>query len=545
MNYSELERYRLMLEGSKDEIWEWDINKNLYSIVFNKQKNFSVIDDKSIEAWKVLLHEKDRKHFDENLDIFLKCGEGIYENTYRVLDKDGGYRWIYSRGIGLKDKSGKIVRMAGSHTDITQELELNEKLYRRAYYDQLTNLPNGEKNKIDFIKLKRIGLGKATFIYIDIDYFSYINNTRGYDIGDKLLREQADFLNQIIVGDYILSRINADEFLIILKDLGEEKSLEKELSRILNSIREKVFLDKYGLHLTCSMGVSIYPDHGDNYNELVKKANIALHSAEKSGRDQYKIYTDRMDDQMYNTFDIVQQIRKGIENEEFYLVYQPIVNAKNGRRKGLEALVRWNHPFKKNISPAEFIPIAEESSQINPLEKYILESVFKDCERWKKHEKMPDFVSINLSAKGVLDNGIIDFLKKILEKYRVLPWEIELEITETAMMDSMDKTLEVLKKLKNLGFKLALDDFGTGYSSLNHLNSFPFDTVKLDKSFIDKLSGERRDKLIVESIIKLCHNMELDVVAEGVETKEQEEILKHMNCDYIQGYLYGKPSIEI
>lgn len=545
MDKSELERYKLMLEGSKDEIWEWDINNNSYSIVFNKQNNFSIIGKEAIEEWKKLLHEKDRKYFDENLYMFLKCGEGIYENTYRVLDKDGAYRWIYSRGLGLKDETGKIIRMAGSHTDITQELELNEKLYRRAYYDQLTNLPNGEKNKIEFIKLKRIGLRKAAFIYIDIDYFSYINNTRGYDVGDKLLKEQADFLKQIIVGDHILSRLNADEFLIILKDLEDEKVLEEKLSRMLKSIREKVFLDKYGLHLTCSLGVSIYPKHGEDYNELVKKANIALHSAEKNGRDQYKIYTDIMDDQIYNTFDIVQQIRKGIEKEEFYLVYQPIVNTKNGRRKGIEALVRWDHPFKKHISPAEFIPIAEESAQITPLEKYILESVFKDCEKWKRENRMLEIVSINLSAKGVLDNGILEFFNIILKKYKVLPWEIELEITETAMMDSMDKTLEVLEKLKKLGFRLALDDFGTGYSSLNHLNSFPFDTVKLDKSFIDKLSGERRDKLVVESIIKLCHNMELDVVAEGVETREQEKILKLMNCDYIQGYLYGKPSIEI
>lgn len=545
MNFNELDRYRLMLEGSKDEIWEWDIKNDLYHIVFNKQKNFPMKGIGPIDNWKGLLHEKDKNHFDENLDIFLRCGEGIYENTYRVLDKDGNYRWIYSRGIGEKNKSGRIVRMAGSHTDITQELELNERLYKRAYYDQLTELPNGEKNKIEFIKLKRIGLDSAVFLYIDIDYFSYINNTRGYDVGDKLLKEQADFLNQIIKGEYILSRINADEFLIILKDHNLDNSLKIELNRILKSIREKVFLEKHGLHLTCSIGVSIYPNHGEEYNELVKKANIALHSAEKNGRDQYKIYTDEMDGQMYNTFDIVQQIRKGIENQEFYLVYQPIVNAKTGKRKGLEALVRWNHPFKKNISPAEFIPIAEESSQINPLEKYILERIFRDCEKWKKNEFMPDFVSINLSAKGILDNGIVDFIKNILEKYRVLPWEIELEITETAMMNSMDKTLQVLMELKNLGFKLALDDFGTGYSSLNHLNSFPFDTVKLDKSFIDKLSGERRDKLIVDSIIKLCHNMELDVVAEGVETKDQEKILREMNCDYMQGYLYGKPSIEI
>jgi len=424
-------------------------------------------------------------------------------------------------------------------------VELNDKLYRMAYYDALTKLPNGEKARNHFTDILN-SYGKdekpsPAFIYVDIDHFSYINNTRGYEEGNQVLMEMADFLRNFLGSKVFLARISADEFVIILEKYSTEKTLRESIQKYTKAFGEMKFGRVKDLSLTCSIGVAIYPKDGVDYDTLIQRANIALYSAKKNGKNQCMFYKEEMSRKAYQLIDQMQQIKKGIENEEFHMVYQPIVDTSQGMIQGLEALIRWNHPFRGFVSPGEFIPIAEESKQIVAIEGWILDEVYRQCAQWKEEGIMPEFVSINLSGRGLIEINLIETLTKLGEKYDVLPEEIELEITETAVMNCMDTAVKSLGELKDLGYRLALDDFGTGYSSLNYLNQLPFDRVKLDRSFINDIDQSERQQFIVKAIITLCHNLETEVIAEGVERQTQQKILKKMNCDYIQGYLYGRP----
>jgi len=540
--------FKMMLEGAKDGLWFWDIEKDIYRVTL---QDVEIIPDsvkpgeESIALWKSLIHEEDIELVNENIENFLKHGEGIYENTYRVKGKNNKYRWIYSRGVGRTDEQGKVLQLAGSHTDITQQVELNDKLYRMAYFDTLTKLPNGEKARNHFTDILN-SYGKdekpsLAFIYVDIDHFSYINNTRGYEEGNQVLMEMADFLREFLGSKVFLARISADEFVIILENYSTEKMLRENIHKYTKTFGKMKFGGAKDLSLTCSVGVAIYPKDGADYDTLIQRANIALYSAKKNGKNQCMFYKEEMSRKAYQLIDQMQQIKKGIENEEFHMVYQPIVDTSQGMIQGLEALIRWNHPFRGFVSPGEFIPIAEESKQIVTIERWILEEVYRQCAEWKEEGIMPEFVSINLSGRGLIETNLIETLTNLGEKYGIAPREIELEITETAVMNCMTRAVESLGKLKALGYRLALDDFGTGYSSLNYLNQLPFDRVKLDRSFINDIDQSERQQFIVKAIITLCHNLETEVIAEGVERNTQQEILKKMNCDYIQGYLYGRP----
>ena len=540
--------FKMMLEGAKDGLWFWDIEKDIYRVTF---QNTGIMPEsvkpgeESIKLWKSLVHPEDIELVEENIENFLKHREGIYENTYRVKGKNNKYHWIYSRGVGKTDEEGNIIQLAGSHTDITQQVELNDKLYRMAYYDTLTKLPNGEKARNHFTDiLNSQGKEKKpsiAFIYVDIDHFSYINNTRGYEEGNQVLREMADFLRQFLGTKVFLARVSADEFIIIIKNFATEITLGEKIQKYTKAFGESKFGSEKDLSLTCSVGVAIYPKNGADYDTLIQRANIALYSAKRNGKNQCMFYQEEMSQKAYRLIDQMQQIKKGIENEEFHMVYQPIVDTTRGMIQGLEALIRWNHPFRGFVSPGEFIPIAEESKQIVPIERWILEEVYRQCAEWKEEGIMPEFVSINLSGRGLIETNLIETLTDLGEKYGIAPKEIELEITETAVMNCMTRAVEVLAKLKALGFRLALDDFGTGYSSLNYLNQLPFDRVKLDRSFINDIDQSERQQFIVKAIITLCHNLETEVIAEGVERQTQQKILKTMHCDYIQGYLYGRP----
>nr|WP_306770717.1 EAL domain-containing protein [Isachenkonia alkalipeptolytica] len=542
----------MMLEGAKDGLWFWDLKKDIYQVTFQDMEIIPKeikLGEESVDSWKDLIHPEDIALVNENIESFLKHGEGIYENTFRIKGKNDKYHWIYSRGVGKTDEEGNIIQLAGSHTDITQQVELNDKLFKMAYYDALTELPNGQKARNHFTDIingyESWEETSLAFIYVDIDHFSYINNTRGYEEGNQVLREMADFLRVVLGSKVFVARVSADEFVIILENYWNEAVLREKIQRYIKTFGKTKFGRAKDLSLTCTVGVAIYPKNGMDYDSLIQRANIALYSAKKNGKNQCMFYKEEMSEKAYRLIDQMQQIKKGIENEEFHMVYQPIVEVPQGMIQGLEALIRWNHPFRGFVSPGEFIPVAEESKQIVAIERWILEEVHRQCAQWKKEEVMPEFISINLSGRGLIEINLIETLRDLGRRYEIFPEEIELEITETAVMNCMNRAVEVLEQLKALGYRLALDDFGTGYSSLNYLNQLPFDRVKLDRSFINDIDCSERQQFIVKAIITLCHNLETEVIAEGVERETQQVILEKMHCNYIQGYLHGRPEKSI
>lgn len=540
------ENYQAILAEDRQGIWEWDLKNDVYRIVaFSKEGfNYDFSGDITISKWKSSLHPEDRENAVDKLEGYLRKNKEIYENTYRMRTQDGDYRWVLSKGIAIMDEKDNVIKLKGFHQDISAKIELEEKLHKLAYYDPLTKLPNKEKLHIEFKKLIENKDGKVSkdmaFLFIDIDNLGYINNFLGYEEGNNIIKIFSEYLCSRY-RNHLVSRVSADEFIVIYIFDGDLKEVETEMDVLLKEIGKVKIIDNPYIRVSVSVGVSIYKKHGLDFYDLFKNADIALHCAKNSGKDRYQLYHENMELRVYNNVNLVNQLRVGIEKQEFQMYYQPVVNARTGVLAGLEALIRWRHTINGFISPDKFIPIAEESGIMASLEKWIIEEVFKQVKVWVLKGDMPLFVSINLSSKGIIESNMVEFLAEMLEKYQISARKIQFEVTETAMIKSIEQSLLTLEKLGEMGFDLSLDDFGTGYSSLNYLKTLPVSKVKLDKSFIDGVTKSNKDQFMVKSIIALSHSFGLKVIAEGVEKENQVEILKEMECDYIQGYYYGKP----
>ncbi|MGL5258004.1 MAG: bifunctional diguanylate cyclase/phosphodiesterase [Proteocatella sp.] len=540
------ERYRLALEGSNDGIWNFEVVENKYHLYIKDGEGFEYnirYQIFNMEEWKLKIHPDDRENAYRIFKEFILSGRVFYENTYRVLTKKGYYKWIKSKGIAQFDKDNSIIRIAGSNTDVSEHIEMQNDLYNLAYYDKLTGLSNKENIKTTFNDMvSNEGENKnIAFIYLDIDDLSYINNTVGYSNGDELIKNVSTFFVDRFKNSGHVARMNADEFLLLYADYKDIEALETEILNLLSDIKNVKFLKGHDITISISAGVALYRVHGHGFFELLKCSDTALYFAKKNGKDQCRLYDSSMGKSVYNTVDLINQIRVGIEKNEFQMYYQPIMDAKKGFFVGLEALVRWVHSKRGMISPAEFIPVAESSGQIKGLEKWIIHEVFKQVKTWEEYMDFPIFVSINLSARGIIEKNLTEYLKELLAVYGIKPKHIEFEVTETAVLHNIEHSMRVLSDLKHMGFKISLDDFGTGYSSLNYLKNLPIDKVKLDRSFVENIDKNNKDQLLVQSIIELSHRMELEVVGEGVETSSQNELLWELGCDYIQGYYHGKP----
>lgn len=530
-------QYIKVLEETQDGFWEYDIQNDLYSAV-SKTKLYLKMKDVSLNYWYSKVHPNDLEISKNNFEKFLKENSKIYENFYRIyVEEYKQYRWIFSKGVPKFSPTGKISRMMGIHIDITDKINFEEKLYNLAYYDSLTTLPNKEKIKMTFENslANKIQTKNISLVYIDIDNFGYINNSLGYDIGNAIILEFSKHLSYRYGSDNV-ARINADEFLLLYEYEDSDLNLILEINDLYNELKNINFLNDKEINLFFSIGISIYGSHGTSFDELFKNADVALYYAKKNGKNQFKVY-DEIFQKIYNNIKISNQICVALKKEEFELHFQPIMCEKNNKPVGVEALIRWNNPFLGFVPPSKFIPIAEEFGQIIDLEKWIIEEVFK----YSEANELSVFISINLSAKGLFCNGITSYIDMLRKKYMIPSEKIEFEITESSLLSGINESIDTIKLLKNMGFKVSLDDFGTGFSSLNYLKILPIDKVKLDKSFIDNICIDNKDQMIVQSIIELSHNIGFEVVAEGVEERNQEVLLKEMTCDFIQGYYYSKP----
>jgi len=539
--------YQFLLGDAKQGIWEWDIINDVYIIFTTSKESYSYNFDGesfSIESWKKMIHPDDVENTVKNLQSVLYEKQEVFEYMYRLQTKSGNFRWVLSKGKSIKNKEGNIIRLTGSHADITEKLELEKKLYDLAYYDPLTNLSNKEKLYLDFNELVKSQSSDSktgmAFLFLDIDNFGYINNLLGYNEGNNILKRLSVFISNRY-HNHLISRVSADEFIIIYLIEDDSAQIERELEQLLQELRTKNFIDHYDISLSVSIGVSIYREHGEEFYDLLKNADTALYYAKKSGKNRYEIYQEHMELEVFNCIDLVNQIRVGMKKEQFKMYYQPIVTTKTGVLVSLESLIRWEHKFNDYISPNTFIPIAEESDIMKSLEKWIIGEVFKQIKTWVNKGNMPFFVSINLSSKGLIESNLVEFLIEMLEKYQISADKVEFEVTETSLIENINHSLVILNELRKIGFRIALDDFGNGYSSLNYLKKLPLNKVKLDKSFLDEMENSEKDQLLVKSIIELSHNLDLKVVAEGIESLKQIDLLENMDCDYIQGYYYGKP----
>ena len=428
--------------------------------------------------------------------------------------------------------------------DITERKRYEETIKYQAFYDSLTTLPNRLLLK-DRIALE-ISHSKHTsqrlaIMYLDLDRFKLINDTLGHDIGDRLLKEVAKRLKSCVNETDTVARLGGDEFVILLPGITREENIGNIANKILEAIREPLLIDSHELYISVSIGVTIYPNDGEDDETLLTNADVAMYRAKEKGKNNFQLYTPALNAKALERLAMENSLRRALDYKEFVVYYQPKVDTKTEQIIGMEALVRWQHPNWGLVPPLKFIPLAEETGLIVPIGEWVLRTACAQNKAFQNAGLPPLTVAVNLSALQFQLQDLTQVVSKVLEETGLDPHYLELEITESIAMQNVEHTIRMINELKEMGIKFSIDDFGTGYSSLGQLNSFSVNKLKIDKSFVNKINGVKDNSIIASTVLALGKSLELGVVAEGVENQEQVNFFKLNKCDEMQGYFFGKP----
>jgi len=444
----------------------------------------------------------------------------------------------------VKDEKGKIIQYISVFSDIGKKKADKEQIFQLAHFDILTGLPN----RTSFIKQFNQILETApkepfslALLFLDIDHFKLINDSSGHSTGDLLLIKIAERLEKLTDKNNILSRFGGDDFVLLIKNYGSITDLENYATNILQELSFPFILNSHETVISASIGYCTFPEDANNVKELLKNADIAMYVAKDEGRNQIKRFTSIMNIEAQQRVEIEHELRVALKNQQFEIYYQPQMQLNNNQFIGCEALLRWQHPQKGMLPPDFFIPIAEESGLIVPIGNWVLEEACKQYIAWQEQGFKLNHIAVNLSARQFFDQDLEFIVQEILQRTGMPANALELELTESMLMENVDQTINTMNKLRNIGIQLSIDDFGTGYSSMAYLKHFPIDKLKIDKSFVDDLLSSTKDDALVNSMINLAHGLGLLVIAEGVENKEQLAYLKSQQCDEIQGYYFSKP----
>ncbi|MED3553199.1 EAL domain-containing protein [Cytobacillus praedii] len=439
-------------------------------------------------------------------------------------------------------RDGKVVEIIGCTNDITELHQVQEEVEFMAFHDILTSLPNRRKFCDDLHHLMKHSNKKIAVFFLDLDRFKQINDSLGHTVGDQLIQAVAKKLKQGIRSDAEIYRLAGDEFIIIYPEMISSDMASKYAAEILTIFEQPIHLDRNEIITTCSLGISFYPEHGEDSDSLLKKADIAMYAAKLKGRNHFCIYEQEMNQANEEALLIENHLRKAIDNKELELYFQPKLELNTRKINGMEALLRWKSPMFGNIPPDKFIPIAEDTGLIIKIDNWVLEMACAQNKEWNQScFSSPLRVAVNISPLHFRLPNFHRVVEEVLEKTGLDPHLLELEITENSFIDNIDECIECLEKLRKMGVGVAIDDFGKGYSSLNYLRKFPIHSLKIDRSFIHEVSKNREDIAIVKAITFLAHELNLKVVAEGIETKEVIDILEDIGCDEIQGYYISRP----
>ena len=470
---------------------------------------------------------------------------GMWQGEIKDRRKSGEVFVVWLTVCAIKDKAGKVVNHIGICNDITAKKQSEKAIKELAYYDVLTKLPNRllfhDRLNQAISSAHRAGK-KLAILFIDMDNFKAINDTLGHLVGDQFLIAVAELLKQCVRDNDTVARLGGDEFVILAKDIKSHESAYAIARKVLEKLSRPVVVDNNELHSGASIGISIFPDDGDNSDNLIKHADTAMYDAKENGKNDYRFYSEEMNARMLERIRIEGDLRRAIENDEFCLYYQPKISIQSGKVAGAEALIRWNHPELGLVFPNSFIPIAEETGLINPMGEWIISEAFRQVATWSEQSVglIPP-VAINLSARQLSDLNLFEGISRKMQSVGCDYRSVEFEITESSVMENPDHSSRLLHQLRDMGCSISLDDFGTGYSSLSYLKQLPIHTLKIDGSFVQELPEDKDSRILSESIIALSHKMALNVIAECVENREQLQYLIEQGCDEIQGYLFSKP----
>lgn len=428
--------------------------------------------------------------------------------------------------------------------NITERKRNEEKIERLAYFDHLTGLPNRVllRDRLgQLVARAKRNKGSFGLFFLDLDHFKQVNDTLGHDKGDQLLTVVAERLGKVLRTCDSVARHGGDEFVILVDEIKDREDASLIACKILESFAEPIFLDDKEVFTTTSIGIAMFPDDGNDPDTLLKNADTAMYQSKEKGRNTYRFYSADMNARTLERLLLANDLRKALQQDEFHLVYQPQIDLKNGQMSGIEALLRWQHPDLGSISPSRFIPLAEETGLILPIGRWVLETACQQARAIQQQCRLPLKIAVNLSVKQFKDPHLAKQVREILRKTGLSSKDLELEITESTLMENVASSRKTLQELKEMGIGLAIDDFGTGYSSLSYLRDFAIDRLKIDKSFIRKVTTHPDDLAITKAIIVMGHIIGMKVVAEGVETKEELMLLQENECNEVQGFYFSRP----
>ncbi|MBX7246378.1 MAG: EAL domain-containing protein [Candidatus Sumerlaeaceae bacterium] len=547
------ERYSLAVQGANDGIWDWNLktDETYFSPRWKSMLGYHPDDIQPLlSEWFSRIHPDDVARVEAEMSHHLDGQTPHFENEHRVRHKDGSYRWMLCRGIAVPDSDGKPLRMAGSQTDITERMRAEEQLLHDAFHDGLTGLPNRalfmEHLERSISQLRRRDGSLVAVLFIDLDRFKLINDGMGHTIGDRLLVAFSNRIQRCLRPGDIFARLGGDEFTILLDDIRDAAIASQAAERVLREQATPFNVGDHEMFVTASVGIAFGTSSEDRPDDIIRNADTAMYRAKAKGKARYEVFDMEMRTEVQNLLQIETDLRRGISRKEFEIHYQPVVELRTGEIAGFEAVVRWHHPRRGLVAPPEFLSVAEETGLIMPLGEWVFRHACMQGKEWQaKYPARPgQFISINLSGKQFAQLNLIQLIDVILEETGLAPENIAVEITESVLMGDFDQTISVLQKLKERRLQICIDDFGTGYSSLSYLHQFPINKLKIDRSFVMSLGSENESPEIVKTIMTLAHDLEMEVIAEGVETRQQLEFLRELGCEYAQGFYFSRPVAE-
>jgi diguanylate cyclase (GGDEF)-like protein/PAS domain S-box-containing protein len=486
---------------------------------------------------------------DENIQVILQdsvkqAASGISVNRDLRFETQEESIWVNISIHPVVNDQGLVKQLLLEGHDISERKSAEDKILYQAHYDELTGLPNR------FLSLDRLNqlINEAersdeliAVLFIDLDDFKKVNDTMGHETGDKLLIEAAERLKHSVrVGDTV-GRLGGDEFIVLLSGIKNNAETQPIVENLLNRFRNSFMIDNRELTLTTSIGIAVFPEDGSNSSDILRNSDAAMYHAKEQGRNTYSYYTQAMNDSVARRLALEEQMHGSIERSEFEVYFQPQIEITSGKIIGTEALLRWHNHALGSISPSEFIPIAEQTGFIVFLGRFIIAEAISKTFHWQQDVNRDFRIAINLSPRQFRDSELVPYIKNTLEQWPIRGENLELEITEGVLLNGHGSIDNALSELNMIGVGIAMDDFGTGYSSLSYLRRYPFDVIKIDKSFVEDITVDRADQELISAAIAMAHSLNLKVVAEGVETEAQLDLLKKLKCDYAQGYLLGKP----
>ena len=546
---SDVERRALALTGAGDMIWDWDVSADK---VFTSAETETALGlkigslDGPAAKWLDVLHQLDRDRFRATLDSVLEQRRGRVTQDFRMRTADGHYLWFALRARPVVGSDGEVVRLVGTLSDVTEVKTAEERLLHDAVHDNLTGLPNRELflDRLDAVLsfAKTDAAIRPTVMVIDLDRFKQVNDSVGMAVGDSILLTLARRLGRLTKPQDTLARLSGDQFGLILLSERESARITAFAETIRKTLRAPITFKDREIFLTGSIGLALGDTEPQRAEEVLKDAELAMYHAKRGGGDRIDVFKTAMRARKSDRLTIESDLRRALERDEIAILYQPIVRLEDRSIAGFEALARWNHPKLGRVSPVEFIKIAEETGLIVELGLFVLDRTARQLSTWQRtlRQREPLFASVNVSSRQLLRHDLIQDLRTVLARSPLARGSLKLELTESMVMENPEHAAQMLHRIRELGAGLALDDFGTGYSSLSYLQRFPFDTIKIDQSFV-RTTAKGTRPVILRSIITLAHDLGMDVVAEGAETDSDAVELFQLGCEYAQGFVFGEP----